>query len=558
MKIFEGTQHSFLKKSVLGAHPIIQYYLNKLRVREIFRSYVKSDKRLAIPIEDGLCLFIHNILTEPLPLYKITEWLEPLDMESLELGTYNTTSFNDDRLGRILDAIAKSNRKIIFFRIALRSIKIFELNCSHVHQDTTTVKLCGRYESWNLDPKADNGYSKDYRPDLKQLVLGINMVGDGAVIISHDTYSGNRTDDTVHISNWDRLRRLLQTNDFIYTSDSKLCTNVNLSHIEFYSGQYITIMPRTWKEDQRFRELAREGRLKWRLILKRENNRKPDSVIDKYYTTTTDYKTDCGRRLVWIKSTQKAEIDRHTRTKQIQRTLTDLNRLDTKLNKYNLRRLKDIKNAVNNILNEHQTMGLVDYSIKKRTVMTKTYLNRGRPTASSTTQMKRRIEYHLSYNINKAELTKQSRTDGVFSLLTNNEEKSAKEILEIYKFQSFLENRHSQLKTYLEVTPVFLKNPDRVLALLDVIILSLCVATLMERDLRNGMKRNGLKSIPIYPEERECKYPTAHSIIWVFRNVEKFEIKNQENKVIEYFPPKLTSLQKQILNLMEVPISLYS
>lgn len=56
MKIFEGSKHSSLKKSILGAHPIIQYYLEKLRVGKIFRSYVKSGKHLAIPIEDYVCL----------------------------------------------------------------------------------------------------------------------------------------------------------------------------------------------------------------------------------------------------------------------------------------------------------------------------------------------------------------------------------------------------------------------------------------------------------------------------------------------------------------------
>jgi hypothetical protein len=80
----------------------------------------------------------------------------------------------------------------------------------------------------------------------------------------------------------------------------------------------------------------------------------------------------------------------------------------------------------------------------------------------------------------------------------------------------------------------------------------------MERDLRHGMKRNGLKSISIYPEERDCKYPTAHSIIRVFQEVEKFEVLDREGEVTEYFPPRLTPLQKQILNLMEVPLTLYA
>jgi transposase len=511
-----------------------------------------------MPAEEGVCIFVHNILTQPLPLYEIGEWIASRDPESLGLGSHDDMILNDDRLGRVLDAVAKSNRKTIFFRIALRMIKLFELNCRHVHQDTTTLKLCGRYERWQGEPKAAQGYSKDHRPDLKQLVLGINVVGDGAVPIAQHPYSGHRTDDSVHIPNWNYVRRLLETSDFIYTADSKLCTEPNLSHIEFYGGQYITVMPRTWKEDQRFRELARERKVKWRLILKRPNNRHPNTVMDKYYTTTSAYQTDTGGRLGWIKSTQKAAIDQQTRTKQIDKTLTALKLLNTKLNKRKLKRLRDIKRAVNDLFKEHETIDLINYSIQQRVVVTKSFLKRGRPAANAPAQTHRRVEYQLAWEINHTEVLKQSRTDGVFPLVTNNQVKSVREILEIYKYQAFLENRHSQLKTYLEVVPVYLKNPDRVLALLDVVMLSLCIATLMERDLRHGMRRNGPASIPIYPEERECKHPTVHSIRRVFQNVEKFELLDRDDNVTEYFPPMLTPLQKQILNLMEVPLTSYA
>jgi len=350
---------------------------------------------------------------------------------------------------------------------------------------------------------------------------------------------------------------LLQTTDFIYTADSKLCAEPNLRHIEFYGGQYITVMPRTWKEDQSFRVLARAQKVEWQLIHKRRNNRQPQTVIDKYYTTTTDYQTASGRRIVWIKSSQKAAMDQQMRAKQIEKTLTALKQLNTKLNKRHLKRLREIKRAVNALFVAHETTDLINYSIQQRVVVTKSFLKRGRPTAKTPSPTHRRVEYQLTWDLNQAEIAKQSRTDGVFPLLTNNHAKAAREILKIYKYQSFLENRHSQLKTYLEVAPVYLKNPDRVLALLDLIMLSLCVATLMERDLRQGMKRNGLKSIPIYPEERECQHPTMPSIIRAFQNVEKFEVMDREDNVTEYFPPMLTPLQKQLLRLMEVPMTLY-
>lgn len=154
-----------------------------------------------MPIEKGIDVIVHNILTERLPLYEISDWIIPLDLDSIGLCTDDATTLNDDRLGRVLDSVAKSNRKTIFFRIALRMIKLFELNCHHIHQDTTTINFFGRYKSWRREPCVDLGHSKDYRPDLKQLVLGLNIVSDGAVPIAHRIYSGNRTDDSIHISN---------------------------------------------------------------------------------------------------------------------------------------------------------------------------------------------------------------------------------------------------------------------------------------------------------------------------------------------------------------------
>lgn len=39
-------------------------------------------------------------------------------------------------------------------------------------------------------PRITRGINKDHRPDLKQLVFGLNATGDGAVPICHDGYSG--------------------------------------------------------------------------------------------------------------------------------------------------------------------------------------------------------------------------------------------------------------------------------------------------------------------------------------------------------------------------------
>ena len=58
---------ALLRKFVLGAHPIIEHFLQKLRIGEVIATYIPQDQRVKLPLERTLCLLIHNILTTPMP-----------------------------------------------------------------------------------------------------------------------------------------------------------------------------------------------------------------------------------------------------------------------------------------------------------------------------------------------------------------------------------------------------------------------------------------------------------------------------------------------------------
>ncbi len=122
--------------------------------------------------------------------------------------------------------------------------------------------------------------------------------------------------------------------------------------------------------------------------------------------------------------------------------------------------------------------------------------------------------------MNEDNIKQESLTDGIFPLITNLREHKPKEALEIYKYQPFLEKRHSQLKTYQQIAPVFLKKPQRVIAYLHMHVMALMVATLIERQLRIAMKRKSIKSLPIYPEGKPCKYPTTFDIVRLFVTIQ--------------------------------------
>lgn len=54
------------------------------------------------------------------------------------------------------------------------------------------------------------------------------------------------------------------------------------------------------------------------------------------------------------------------------------------------------------------------------------------------------------------------------------------------------------------------------IAYLHMNVMALMFATLIERQLRIAMKRKEIKALHIYPEERQCKYPTTFDIVRLF------------------------------------------
>jgi transposase len=543
------------KKYVIGAHPIIQFFMDKLRMDEIIGSYVRQDKRMKVSVEKTLSIMIHNYLTSPLPMYEIREWLEPLDEDKVGLPSGDASLINDDRVGKALESFYSGRHKDIFFHLALRAIKLFALDCHQIHQDTTTITFCGKYAGWHGPHLMTHGINKDYRPDLKQLVLGMSVTSDGAVPLVHAVYDGNATDDRLHPANHARLRKLLQRSDFIYVADCKLATEDNLRKITACGGLFVSVMPRTWKEDTVFRDQVRTGKVKWRHLLSRPNNRKPQSVRDHYYLALGQYRTSNGYQLLWIRSTQKAEQDAETRQRHIEKALTALKELQPRLNTYKLKTQKNIDEKITAILKQHKCVDFIVYEIHRKLHHKIRHAKVGRPDTAAIGTAVAQEHFSISFHLNDTRIRQEALTDGVFPLITNLTNHTPKSILEIYKYQPFLEKRHSQLKTYQEVAPAFLKKPERVIAYLHMNIMALMVATLMERQLRIAMKRKSLVSLPIYPEGKPCKYPTTFDIVRLFKGVERYEVVQGEH--VHIFPAQLTDIQQQVLTLLEVPISLY-
>lgn len=197
-----------LDSKTVGALPIINHYLDRLGVRDLFDSQISAaNKRAVMSHTDTLLVLIRNILVEREPIYQISEWAQRMDPKLLNINGIGRQSLGDDRFARSLDALFKADRATMTTQIVLGMIKEFEVDLSQMHNDSTSVAMTGKYDDVpsGLDGKKSiqpkYGHNKDHRPDLKQLLFSLTISRDGAVPVHFKAYDGNVTDDSTHIEN---------------------------------------------------------------------------------------------------------------------------------------------------------------------------------------------------------------------------------------------------------------------------------------------------------------------------------------------------------------------
>ena len=82
----------------------------------------------------------------------------------------------------------------------------------------------------------------------------------------------------------------------------------------------------------------------------------------------------------------------------------------------------------------------------------------------------------------------------------------------------------------------------------------MAVHALVERELRHAMQRDGITKLYLYPEERECKAPTAARLFDVFGNLQRHILHGQDGEAVQKFMPEFSKEHKQVLNLLRIPV----
>ena len=448
------------------------------------------------------------------PLYKVEEFIAEQDTELLFGTPVNSHSFNDDALGNALDRIHQKGTLKLFTEVSLKAATVFGLDTSQCSFDTTSVNVWGRYDDSHPNQKAPHithGYSKDKRPDLKQFMVSMLCV-EGNIPISGKMQNGNSGDEKLNNEELQRIARLLKPlgqniTELTYIADCKLITPENLKSLN--DIQFISRFPATYKEHNRVIAQAIDTDQWEDLGILAET---PSPSIKRQRAS---YKAQESQVTVEGKSyralvIQTDHLDKR-RSNSIERKRLKEKALAEKAikaaRKINYHCPPDAAKALEPLTRKNKNSY---WHITGTVEQTPIYAPGRAPANGQRKIIGTKYHHHLHLEENTALHQHQLKQAGCFVMITNTakEKMSAREVLRTYKQQYGVEKNFSFLKEPLIANDTFLKKPSRIDALVFILLVSLMIWNLMQRELRKSEQvSNGqLNDLNKRPTQRPTSY----------------------------------------------------
>lgn len=480
--------------------PIVSAYARELGVAEEINRLCGRTKGVNA---GQVCLaLILDTLTGRSPLFRLEDSFAHLDVELLLGEGISVVQLNDDAVGRVLDRLYDVGTNRILSAVALRAVRLFDLDVTHVHQDTTSRSVYGDYEvreeGESLPPfLITHGFSKDKRPDLKQLIHNLLCVDDGIPVYTK-CEDGNASDKVINKNlirkMVERMKELGQDN-FVYVADSALVTkeNLRLMDDEKNGFRFLSRLPMTFHEcGNAIAEAVEEEEWTDLGTLADESGagkRKPAH----YHTHQTVVTVDgIMYRTLVVHSDAHDERRIKKIAKGVEQDRSEMMRVKEEIETIGFACLPDAQAAAKRLRagKYHNLIG----EIREVPVYAK-----GRPKADGSRKVVgKTYRFFLEVELREKDLERAHKEAGCFVLITNEPFESeggmsSLDLLRLYKDQHSIEQNFGFLKDPLIVNALFLKSPKRIEALGLILVLALMVWRLMERTMRMSLRESGSK-----------------------------------------------------------------
>ena len=186
----------------LGALPVLYALLETLGVRQIINRHCPT----CAEVDHGTValVLILNRLMWPLPLYQVADWVGQTVLEAV-LGV-EAAKFNDDRLGRTLDALSP-HLETIWLEVVETALLKADIDLSLIFYDLTAFTVHGRYPDSEI---IDFGFAHNTPSNKRKFKTSLNVTADGNLPWLYRCWSGRMADQSTVQHNMENLAHWLQ------------------------------------------------------------------------------------------------------------------------------------------------------------------------------------------------------------------------------------------------------------------------------------------------------------------------------------------------------------
>jgi transposase len=546
-----------------GALAVIVPLIERMNVVQIVNQHIPADEQADYDYGTTLSLLMAARLYSPVALSNVAGWAN--DTGADILWDIPPEKLNDDRLGRALDAFF-SQRHSILAHLALHVSREFDLPLQEMHYDPTHLLFTGDYE----DAKASegvmdrNGEEERVRSDDELAAAHITKgratddAPNGSLMIHAGictyvdklgplpffghTVDGNQNGHTAVDEQLGLLRKHLKLNQMTIISDRGTFSVGHLLRLQDAGSYAICSAP--WGE---FKELFDQNRkkLRWKkasyLSIEQKRRRKANSELphEHYELAVLRHRLkddDTGReidcRVLFVFSTADQKVVRKQRQKQIDQIREGLEK--TQKNVARGGPYSDEKSVQKRVARLFGKKDAAKYFSWKMVPLSKQEQKQLPPRGRGC----RRPTHRFEFTFHAKAVKQNEQYDGYSVIVTTvpPNRGSADTLFTKFKQQNYSELINRGFKGPLAVRPVFLHTPERVEALVFLMLAVLMLYYLLQRLYR--------QSVPAGATIKEQR-TTTRTILEAFSTYTLLIHYTRLGREVQ--PTRLTKRQREIL-----------
>ena len=403
-----------------GAVHVGHQMWQQLGLNEILRAAGLSER--ACLLSEAMVL---NRLIAPLSEHAMPDWMRNTALADV-VGT-DFSGLHDDALYRNLDRLHPC-REPIERELAEREKTLFSLDDTLYLYDLTSTYFEGQAES---NPQAKRGYSRDKRPDCKQVLVGLVLDGEGFPK-AHEVFEGNRQDRSTLPEMLESLeKRTGKQPGSTVVVDRGLAYGENLEQIRARGHHYI-VAARQPERNSWWEEFENDD--DWEEVLRTPSPRNPGQ---KKSQVRIQRRQKGNEVYILCVSEGREQKDRAIRENQERHGKEALEALKTRVQKGHLKSTAKIHEAIGRLKERYPRVARyyrIEYDAERKS-------------------------FSWQQDIDKKAIAE--KLDGSYMLKTDRQDLTADEVWRTYRLLTRVEAAFRAMKSPLMERPIFHHLQDR-------------------------------------------------------------------------------------------------